>query len=110
MVKTSKINKITNIPFRLIILFFQKSAVLSAVACRLTKLTRKSSTVIHPKHLLPHTEDWFADHIVKKDIVLDVGSHKGEITFKIAKKCSSIIGIDYDKKLLKEAEGLKNRK
>lgn len=104
MVKKTKKIRIGDIPILLKIYFFRKCAVLSAVSCRLTKLTGKYPVAIHPKHLIPNTEDWFGNHISKKDTVLDIGSHKGEITFKIAKKCQSITGIDYDRNFLSEAK------
>lgn len=76
------------------VLFFKKSRHLSAVSCRLTKLTGKSKYPIHPKHLVEIEKQWYLSGLDKNDIVLDLGCGNGYQTIKAAQKCKKIIGLD----------------
>ena len=85
--------------FRLLypfILLLKKSKNLSALSCRLTKLTGKSKHPLHPKHLVVVEKPWYITHIKSWDFVLDLGCGNGQHTLKAAKKCKKIIGLDYD--------------
>ena len=84
----------------------KKSRNLSALACRLTKLTGKSKYSIHPKHLivLRGKNEWYLRDVKKKDVVLDLGCGNGQHSFKVAKKCKRIVGVDYNELQLKIAK------
>ncbi|HCM37612.1 MAG: Methyltransferase type 11 [Candidatus Gottesmanbacteria bacterium GW2011_GWB1_43_11] len=87
-----------------IVVFLQKTAVLSAVACRLVKWTGKHKDPIHPKHLVKIRDPWYLEYLHAQDIVLDVGCNNGQHTLKAAKKCKFIYGFDYDRGLLQLAQ------
>lgn len=77
-----------------IIWILKKSKYLSALSCRLVKLTGKSQYAIHPKHLINQKGLWYQNEIGKNDIVLDIGCGNGIQTVAIASHCQYIIGID----------------
>jgi len=86
------------------IYLLQKTGALSALSCRLTKLTGKSSFNIHPKHLVKTRKPWFLKYIDKKDMVLDVGCGNGEHSFKIARVCKEVTAFDIEESKLQEAK------
>lgn len=90
---------------RKIVLLLKKIEIGSAIAIRLTKLTKKSNTAIHPKHLVD-LSPWFLDYFSKKDVVLDLGCGAGENSFKIAKVSKKVFGIDIDVSLIERANRL----
>ncbi|MDP2649738.1 MAG: class I SAM-dependent methyltransferase [bacterium] len=71
----------------------------SAIAVRLTKITGKSKTPLHPKHFLEQ-KPWFTKYLSKKDLVLDLGSGVGQNAIKSSKFCRKIIGAEIDRKLI----------
>jgi ubiquinone/menaquinone biosynthesis C-methylase UbiE len=81
---------------KFLVLILKKSKSLSALSCRLTKLTGKSKYPIHPKHLIKEEDPWFLDSINNEDRVLDLGCGNGQHTLKATKRCKEIIGVDYD--------------
>ncbi len=81
---------------RPIIILLQKTALLSALSCRLVKWTGKHPDPIHPKHLIQIRKPWYLSYIRKTDNVLDIGCNNGQHTLKIAPHCHKIYGFDYD--------------
>ena len=89
----------------------KKSKNLSALSCRLTKITGKSKYPIHPKHLVKTESPWYLKDINANDLVLDLGCGNGQHSLKAARKCRKIIGVDYDASQLKIAkETAKNKR
>lgn len=84
----NKINQLT-------VILLKKTEVLSAIAVRLTKITGKSKTPIHPKHLLDK-KPWYIKFLDKKDILLDLGCHNGQNTIKSSKFVKKAIGVEID--------------
>lgn len=86
------------------------SAKLTLLAMRLVKLTRKSSFVMHPKHLVndPH-HHWYTEYIYPNDYVLDVGCDTGTHAFEAARHGSFVIGFDYRISSLQIARHLKTK-
>lgn len=85
-----------------LILAIKKIELGSAVAVRLTKYTGKSKEPIHPKHFLSQ-KPWFLEYIKQKDVVLDLGSGNGQNSIKAAKIAKKVIGVEYNKSLIKIA-------
>lgn len=81
------------------VIFLKKTEILSAVAVRLTKITKKSKNPIHPKHLLDK-KPWFIKFLDKNDILLDLGCHNGQNTIKSSRFVKKAIGIELDEKAL----------
>ena len=98
---------------KIISAFFRRSEALSAVACRLTKLTGKSKYPIHPKHLLKK-DIWYMNKLKKNDIILDLGCGVGQDSLIAARKVKKVIGTDIDPKIINIARsfavdrGIKN--
>lgn len=44
-------------------------------------------------------------HIIKDDIVLDIGAGKGALTFELAKRCKQVIAYELDEKLYQDLDG-----
>ena len=64
---------------------------------RLVKLTGKRPYIIHPKHLVDHAwHDWYLPSLGRDDLVLDVGCSNGAHLVRAARRCRSIVGMDYD--------------
>lgn len=51
----------------------------------------------HPKHRLIKYKDYFFDRVDNDDVVLDIGSNTGSITFHLSKKAHHCYGIEIDK-------------
>lgn len=95
---------------RLAVIALKKTEILSAAAVRLTKITKKSKTPIHPKHLLDK-KPWYLKFLSKKDILLDLGCHNGQNTIKASRYVKDAIGVEIDDKALGLArQTLKNLK
>ena len=96
------------------VVLVKKTALLSALSCRLVKFTGKHLEPIHPKHLITVRSPWYLPYIKKTDTVLDIGCNNGQHTLKIAKNSAHVFGIDYDRRMLEIAAreikraGLKN--
>lgn len=88
----------------------KKSKYLSAISCRLTKLTGKSKYAIHPKHLVECQKLWYQNEIKKNDVVLDLGCGNSIHSIKIAKTCKEIIAVDYDINQLNIGQSLSKEK
>lgn len=89
---------------KLIIIFLKKSEDLSALACRLTKITGKSKFLIHPKHLIKVGRPWYTKYINKEDLILDVGCGNGERSLEMSKIAKEVVAFDIDEKSLREAK------
>jgi SAM-dependent methyltransferase len=68
------------------------------LAIRLTRWTGKSREYVHPKHLLPETEEqyWYLTHLDAGDRLLDVGCGNAMHTTKAARRCAGVVGVDRD--------------
>lgn len=77
----------------------KKTEILSALAVRLTKITKKSKNPIHPKHLIDK-KPWFIKFLEKNDILLDLGCHNGQNTIKSSKFVKFATGVELDEKAL----------
>ncbi len=88
---------------KLLLIILKKSEILSGVSCRLTKLTGKSEQMIHPKHLINSKPPIYLNNLKKTDIVLDLGCHAGEHSFKVLPFVKEVVGVDYDDRFLKLA-------
>lgn len=88
-------------------MLLKKTEVLSALAVRLTKITRKSKTPIHPKHLLDK-KPWYLKYLVKNDNLLDLGCHNGQNTIKASKLVKFAIGVEIDEFALDLARSTAN--
>ncbi len=88
---------------KLFIAFLKKIEILSAISIRMTKIMGKSKIPTHPKHLIK-SNIWFAGHLNKNDLVLDLGCNSGQISIKIAKKVKRVIGLEINEILVKRAQ------
>jgi len=76
-----------------------------SVGVRLVKLTGKRPYAIHPKHLVDQSwHDWYVPYLSPTDRVLDVGTSNAAHLMQAARRCQSIVGVDYDEIQLKIAE------
>ena len=76
-----------------------------SVGVRLVKLTGKRPYAIHPKHLVDQSwHDWYVPYLSPTDRVLDVGTSNAAHLMQAARRCRSIVGVDYDEIQLKIAE------
>lgn len=62
-----------------------------------------SGNNVHPKIDIIRYHEFFLKYIDKSTNVLDIGSHNGNIAFRISKYCKTITGIEIDEKNFKEA-------
>jgi len=58
---------------------------------------------IHPKHRLLGYHEFFTNNILCTDSVLDIGCGNGALSYDIAGKAKSVVGIDIEQKNIKEA-------
>ena len=84
---------------RWFVICLKKTEALSALAVRLTKITKKSKIPIHPKHLIDQ-KPWYLKFLNKNDFLLDLGCHNGQNTIKSAKYVKKAIGVEIDEKSL----------
>ena len=76
-----------------------------AVGVRLTRLTGKAPYAVHHKHLVEQPwHDWYLPYLSPTDRVLDVGTSNAAHLMQAARRCQSIVGVDYDETQLKIAE------
>jgi 2-polyprenyl-3-methyl-5-hydroxy-6-metoxy-1,4-benzoquinol methylase len=68
------------------------------LAIRLTRWTGKSREYVHPKHLLPETDEqyWYLSHLGPEAVLLDVGCGHGMHAMKAARRCSRVSALDKD--------------
>ncbi|HBH04902.1 MAG: hypothetical protein A2X36_05015 [Elusimicrobia bacterium GWA2_69_24] len=73
------------------------------LAIRLTKWTGKSPDYVHPKHLLPETDEqyWYLPHVAPRARLLDVGCGNAMHTLKAAARCAVAVGIDRSEESLR---------
>lgn len=62
------------------------------------------SEKIHPKHKLMKYHDFFVGNVSSEDNVLDIGCGKGEVSYDVAKKAKTVIGIDLNKESINKAQ------
>lgn len=53
---------------------------------------------IHPKHRIMKYHKFFEDNVGENDTVLDVGCGNGVLTYDVAKKAGSVVGVDLNEK------------
>src|SRR3990167_2193690 len=100
-------------PKKIFVVVLKQLDLGSAVAVRLTKLTGKSKTPLHPKHFLT-SKPWYTKYLSESDTVLDLGCGTGQNVIKSAKLVQKIIAVDIDKNLIELAKksanslGIKN--
>lgn len=87
---------------KIFIKILKKTEIASALACRLTKYTGKSTTYMHPKHFLEKSP-WYTKFLNKSDIVLDLGCGNGQSIVKSSRYCKNILGVEFNPILLEEA-------
>jgi SAM-dependent methyltransferase len=52
---------------------------------------------VHPKHRLTHYHDFFVERVQPDDVVLDIGSGKGELAYDlVVRGGASVVGVDHD--------------
>ena len=66
----------------------------SALACRLNHLTGKAPVPTHPKHLIDFGQLFYLPYLKPTDLILDLGCHAGEHSFKAAPKVKQVISVD----------------
>jgi SAM-dependent methyltransferase len=77
---------------------------LTRLAVHLTKVTRKSSVPVHPKHLIRTPEHWWYDDEIQTGMrVLDIGCAGGEHSFHAASNGGTVTGVDVDSRALDRA-------
>lgn len=89
---------------KLVVICLKKTEILSAVSCRLVKLTHKHPDPVHPKHLVIIRTPWYLNYLKKSDRVLDIGCNNGQHTIKIARISYRVDALDYDRNALKLAK------
>lgn len=88
---------------KLIVILLKKSELLSSLSLRLVKLTGKSKTPIHPKHLVK-SKVWYEKYLGSKDVILDLGAGSCNDALKISSKVKKIFCLDIDENLLNLAK------
>lgn len=51
---------------------------------------------LHPKHGILKYREYFLEHILPTDRVLDLGCGNGRVTFGVAEKATEVVGIDFN--------------
>lgn len=59
---------------------------------------------LHPKHRLIGYHDFFTQNIGSSDRVLDIGCGNGSLAKDVAKVAKSVLGVDFDSKLIEKAK------
>ena len=73
----------------------------TALAVRLTAVTRKARAPTHPKHLITAPwHAWYEPHLKATDRLLDAGCAAGEHSIRAARIVSSTLGVDVDERAL----------
>ncbi len=65
---------------------------------KISILTARINSGIHPKHRIMNYHQFFIDNIEKGSTVLDIGCGYGLVSYDIGIKAQKIVGIDKDKK------------
>jgi SAM-dependent methyltransferase len=60
-------------------------------------LSIKYEKGIHPKHRLIGYHDFFLENVCSTDRVLDIGCGNGALSFDVASKARSVLGVDIEK-------------
>lgn len=63
-----------------------------------SKFAIKAESGLHPKHRLMNYHQFFVDNISTTDRVLDIGCGNGALAFDLAKKATTVVGIDLNTK------------
>jgi len=63
----------------------------------IAKLAIKENGGVHPKHAILKYHQFFIDHILSDDVVIDIGCGKGENAYDIATKAKQVVAIDIKK-------------
>lgn len=95
---------------KILVLIIQKTALFSAIACRLVKWTGKHPDSIHPKHLVTIRKPWYLEYLNRKDRSLDIGCNNGQHTLRLARICRAVNGVDYDERMLALAKNEAKRR
>lgn len=64
---------------------------------------------LHPKHRIMNYHKFFVDNVGENDTVLDIGCGNGALTYDVAKKAKSVVGIDLDEQNISIAKGKYSR-
>lgn len=97
----SMISKVTFLQAGLIRLFLKLETF-----CRSTldALLIRANRGIHPKHELMRYHDFFLTRIKPGDAVLDVGCGIGIVSYSLAQKAGSVVGLDLNQDNIAQAE------
>lgn len=79
-------------------------SILSSLGIRLVKITGKSDSAIHPKHLIKNAEAWYISQINPDDNVLDIGCGVGQDALRCAKLSKSVVAFDTSQNDIKIAQ------
>ena len=69
-------------------------------------LSIKYEDGLHPKHRLIGYHEFFMHNVGKEDSVLDIGCGNGSLAKDVAKCAKSVMGIDFDPKVIEKAKRL----
>ena len=58
----------------------------------------------HPKHNILKYKEWFNENISNDEVILDIGSNKGDLPFLLSKKALYVYGIEISENLFAEAQ------
>ena len=64
----------------------------------------------HPKHDIIKYEEWFNNNIIEDDVVLDIGCNTGMMTQAMSSRAKYVYGIEIEKKYIKIARELRQKK
>lgn len=67
-------------------------------------LSIKYEDGLHPKHRLIGYHEFFMHNVGKEDSVLDIGCGNGSLAKDVAKFAKSVMGIDFDPKVIEKAK------
>ncbi|NMB47893.1 class I SAM-dependent methyltransferase [Candidatus Kuenenbacteria bacterium] len=71
---------------------------------KITGLATSLNNGTHPKHEIVNYSQFFLDNIDENDKILDAGSGTGLVAYKIAEKAKYVLGVDFNKKSIEEAQ------
>ena len=58
---------------------------------------------INPKHRILNYHKFFVDNVLEDDVVLDIGSGMGQLTYLLSKKAKNVVGVEINKRHYKAA-------
>lgn len=70
------------------------------------RIAKEQLSILYQQNEYPYSKktiDFLKNSVEKNDKVLDLGCGPGEVSYLLSFYCKSILGIDYDKKLISEA-------